>query len=86
MADPLTPAILRVVGVVIAGQSVGVSMIHGALTYLGLANRDLVPAPETLLHGLLNGYTLLAISLFILAAGIMGVDSLTDRLLRFCQA
>lgn len=86
MTDPLTLAIIVIVLLVIAGQSVGVTMIAGSLTYLVLAGRDPGLAPETMLQGLYNGYTLLAIPLFILAADIMNVGSLADRLLRFCQA
>ncbi|MBS1303675.1 TRAP transporter large permease [Loktanella sp. SALINAS62] len=86
MTDPLTLSILLIVLLVIAGQSVGVTMITGSLAYLVLAGRDPGLAPETMLQGLYNGYTLLAIPLFILAADIMNVGSLADRLLRFCQA
>ncbi|MBF9031095.1 TRAP transporter large permease subunit [Rhodobacterales bacterium HKCCE3408] len=86
MTDPLTLAIVLIVALVIAGQSVGVSMIAGSLAYMLLAGRDASLAAETLLQGLYNGYTLLAIPLFILAADIMNVGSLADRLLRFCQA
>ena len=43
-------------------------------------------AAETLLQGLFNSYTLLAIPLFILAADIMNIGTLADRLLRFSQA
>ncbi|SEP65522.1 TRAP transporter, DctM subunit [Loktanella sp. DSM 29012] len=86
MTDPLTLAIVLIVVLVIAGQSVGITMIAGSLTYLVLAGRDPGLAPETMLQGLFNGYTLLAIPLFILAADIMNVGSLADRLLRFCQA
>ena len=41
-------------------------------------------AAEQILNGLFNSYVLLAIPLFILAADLMNIGSLTDRLLQFC--
>jgi tripartite ATP-independent transporter DctM subunit len=67
-------------------------MMSGSILYLILKDlqfpRGFDPsiATETMLQGLFNGYTLLAIPLFILAADIMNIGSLADRLLRFCQA
>ena len=43
-----------------------------------------VTAAEQVLNGLYNSYVLLAVPLFILAADLMNVGSLTDRLLKFC--
>ena len=79
-------AIAVIVALSLMGHSVGVSMITGSLAYLLAKGYDPSLAPETLLQGLFNGYTLLAIPLFILAADIMNVGSLSDRLLRFSQA
>ena len=45
---------------------------------------DLGTAAEQILNGLFNSYVLLAIPLFILAADLMNIGSLTDRLLQFC--
>ena len=61
-------------------------MLCGTIVYLGLKHFDTSIAAETMLQGLFNGYTLLAIPLFILAADIMNIGSLADRLLRFSQA
>ena len=49
-----------------------------------LSGLDLGTAAEQILNGLFNSYVLLAIPLFILAADLMNVGSLTDRLLQFC--
>ncbi len=49
-----------------------------------LAGLDLGTAAEQLLNGLFNSYVLLAVPLFILAADLMNIGSLTDRLLQFC--
>jgi len=67
-------------------MSVGIAMLCGTIVYLGLSGFDTSIAAETVLQGLFNSYTLLAIPLFILAADIMNAGSLADRLLRFSQA
>src|SRR5690349_427369 len=59
-------------------------MIGASLFYLLMAGLDPATAAEQILNGLFNSYVLLAIPLFILAADLMNVGSLTDRLLQFC--
>ncbi|MFC3227727.1 TRAP transporter large permease [Marinibaculum pumilum] len=86
MTDPFTLAMILIVALSIMGASIGVAMIAGSMVYLLLKGFDSSLAPETLLQGLFNSYTLLAIPLFVLAADIMNVGSLADRLLRFSQA
>ncbi|WP_372605353.1 TRAP transporter large permease [Actibacterium sp.] len=86
MIDPFTLSMIIIVALSLMGQSVGIAMVTGSLVYLVAKGFDPSLAPETLLQGLFNGYTLLAIPLFILAADIMNVGSLADRLLRFSQA
>src|SRR5216117_304083 len=67
------------------GLPIGHSMIAASILYLLLSGLDLGTAAEQILNGLFNSYVLLAIPLFILAADLMNIGSLTDRLLRFCQ-
>jgi tripartite ATP-independent transporter DctM subunit len=43
-------------------------------------------AAEQLLNGLYNSWVLLAVPLFLLSAELMNVGSMSDRLLRFCDA
>ncbi len=86
MTDPFTLSLVLIVALSICGLSIGVAMICGSTVYLMLKGFDASIAAETLLQGLFNGYTLLAIPLFILAADIMNTGSLADRLLRFCEA
>ena len=43
-------------------------------------------AAEQLLNGMYTNYVLLAVPLFILAAEFMNIGSMTERLLRFCDA
>jgi tripartite ATP-independent transporter DctM subunit len=85
-AHAIGTAIAVIVALSLMGHSVGISMIVGSLIYLLVKGYDPSLAAETMLQGLFNGYTLLAIPLFILAADIMNVGSLADRLLRFSQA
>ena len=59
-------------------------MIASSIFYLLLSGLDLGTAAEQILNGLFNSYVLLAIPLFILAADLMNIGSLTDRLLQFC--
>ena len=86
MIDPFTVALLLILFLAFGGLSMGLAMICGAFTYLLLGGFDPSIASETLLQGLFHGYTLLAIPLFILAADIMNIGTLADRLLRFSQA
>lgn len=86
MTDPFLLSMALIVFFSIAGLSVGLAMMCGSFLYLIMKGYDPSIASEQLLQGLYNGYTLLAIPLFILAADIMNIGSLADRLLRFCQA
>ncbi|WP_298494698.1 TRAP transporter large permease [uncultured Maritimibacter sp.] len=86
MIDPFTLTLILIAALTLMGASVGLAMIAGSFVYLILKGFDPSIASETLLQGLFNNYTLLAIPLFILAADIMNVGSLADRLLRFAQA
>ena len=63
---------------------IGHAMIASSILYLLLTGLDLGTAAEQILNGLFNSYVLLAIPLFILAADLMNIGSLTDRLLQFC--
>lgn len=86
MFDPLLSSLSLIVLLAIFGLPIGESMICGSVLYLGLAGFDTSIAAETMLQGLFNSYTLLAIPLFILAADIMNAGTLADRLLGFSQA
>ncbi len=84
--SPIVACLVLVVVLALLGLPIGVTMLSGAIVYLGLSGQDLSLAAETMLQGLYNGYTLLAIPLFILAAEVMTMGSLTDRLHRFSLA
>ncbi len=85
MIDPFYVSLILIVGLSVSGLSIGTAMICGSSVYLVLRGFDPSIAAETLLQGLFSSYTLLAIPLFVLAADIMNIGSLADRLLLFCQ-
>ena len=84
MPSPFALAIIAIVALAGMGLPIGHSMIAASILYLLLAGLDLGTAAEQMLNGLFNSYVLLAIPLFILAADLMNVGTLTDRLLKFC--
>ena len=51
-----------------------------------LTGPGLGTAAEQLMNGLYNSFVLLAVPLFMLAADLMNVGSMSERLLRFCDA
>jgi C4-dicarboxylate transporter DctM subunit len=83
---PFAITIWIIVALSLIGLPIGLSMISASIVYLMLAKQDMGIAAEQILQGLFNSYTLLAIPLFIFAADLMNVGSLSDRLLRFCEA
>src|SRR3954466_6586229 len=82
--SPFALCILAISILAALGLPIGHAMIASSIFYLLLTGADLGTAAEQILNGLFNGYVLLAIPLFILAADLMNVGSLTDRLLQFC--
>jgi C4-dicarboxylate transporter, DctM subunit len=82
--SPFSLCIIAIVLLGALGLPIGHSMIVGSILYLLLSGLDLGTAAEQILNGLFNSYILLAIPLFILAADLMNIGSLTDRLLQFC--
>lgn len=86
MLDPMLVCVVIIVVMTVFGLSIGVAMLCGTIVYLGLSGFDTSIAAETVLQGLFNGYTLLAIPLFILAADIMNTGSLAEKLMRFSNA
>jgi tripartite ATP-independent transporter DctM subunit len=84
MVSPFALCIVSIVLLGALGLPIGHAMIVSSVLYLLLSGLDLGTAAEQILNGLFNSYVLLAIPLFILAADLMNIGSLTDRLLRFC--
>jgi tripartite ATP-independent transporter DctM subunit len=86
LAAPFPAAVAAIVGLSLLGLPIGHSMIGGSVLYLLLAGLDMGTAAEQLLNGMYRSEVLLAIPLFILAAEFMNTGSITERLLRFCDA
>ena len=86
MVDPFIISLILIAALAVMGLSVGLAMMSGSFIYLILKQYDPSIAAEQLLQGLFNAYTLLAVPLFILAADLMNLGTLADRLLKFCLA
>lgn len=86
MSTPFSLAILGIVALSLLGLPIGHAMIAGSILYLLVAGQDLSIAAEQLLNGMYTNYVILAVPLFILAAELMNIGSMTERLLRFCDA
>ena len=86
LASPFFLCILAIVSLSLLGLPIGHAMIGASVLYLYLKGFDLGTAAEQLLNGMYTSYVLLAIPLFILAAEFMNSGSITERLLRFCDA
>jgi tripartite ATP-independent transporter DctM subunit len=64
---------------------IGFGMLISGVAYLLVKGQDVGLVAEQILNGLYNGYVLLAVPLFIFAAGIMNSGSISDRLFEFAQ-
>ena len=68
------------------GSPVALSMIVSSIVYLLLKGQDVGLAAEQMIQGVYDGFLLLAIPLFIVAANIMNAGTISERLLKFCLA
>lgn len=84
--SPFSLSILAIVALSFLGLPIGHAMIAGSVLYLAVAGLDMGTAAEQILNGMYNNYILLAVPLFILAAELMNIGSMTDRLMAFCNA
>jgi tripartite ATP-independent transporter DctM subunit len=85
-ASPFSISIVAITGLALLGLPIGHAMIAGSVLYLLLAGQDMGTVAEQLLNGMYTNYIILSVPLFILAAELMNVGSMTDRLLNFCNA
>ena len=86
VTGPFAISVYAIVLLSLFGLPIGHSMIAASILYLYLAGLDMGTAAEQLLNGMYTSQLLLAVPLFILAAEFMNTGSITDRLLRFCNA
>ncbi|MFN4276988.1 MAG: TRAP transporter large permease [Ferrovibrio sp.] len=85
-ASPFSISIVAMTVLAFLGLPIGHAMIAGSVLYLWLAGLDMGTAAEQLLNGMYGNYIILAVPLFILAAELMNIGSMTERLLQFCNA
>jgi tripartite ATP-independent transporter DctM subunit len=85
-ASPFSLCVMAIIALSLLGLPIGHAMIGGSVLYMYLAGLDMATAAEQLLNGMYASYVLLSIPLFILAAEFMNTGSITERLLRFCDA
>ncbi len=86
LASPFSLAIVAMTILAFLGLPIGHAMIAGSIVFLALDHQDLGTVAEQLLNGMYSSFILLAVPLFILAAELMNIGSMTDRLLSFCNA
>lgn len=86
LASPFSISVVAITALAFLGLPVGHAMIAGSILYLFLAGQDMGTAAEQLLNGMYTNYVILAVPLFILAAELMNIGSMTERLLKFCDA
>ena len=84
--SPFVWCVLLILGLSLSGLPIGLSMLGASVVYLLISGQDVGLAAEQIVQGLVNGYTLLAIPLFVLASELMNLGSLSDRLLAWCNA
>ncbi len=65
---------------------IGFGMLVSGVSYLVVKRQDLGLVAEQVLNGLYNSYVLLAVPLFIFAAGVMNSGTVSERLFEFALA
>jgi len=78
--------LVAVFGLAAIGTPIGYALLIAATVYLAVDGADLALAAEQLIQSIYDGYTLLAVPLFIIAANIMNAGTISERLLNFCVA
>ena len=86
MTFELSIFLITLFGLAGIGTPVGYSIIASSIMYFTFGDMDVALAGEKILQGLYKSFVLLAVPLFITAANIMNVGTITDRLLNFCIA
>lgn len=85
-ASPFSICVMVMTVLSLCGLPIGLSMIVGSLSYVFLSGLDTGEVASQILYGLYSNYIILAVPLFILAAELMNNGTMSDRLMRFCNA
>jgi tripartite ATP-independent transporter DctM subunit len=86
MSYPFILCLVIFLGLAALRVPVAFAMYAGAIFYLLASGQDLGLFAEQSLNGLFDGFVLLSVPLFIIAASFMSAGTVTDRLLGFCVA
>jgi tripartite ATP-independent transporter DctM subunit len=86
ISSQFTIALVVITALAFLGLPMGLAMISGSILYLLLTGQDMGIVAEQFLNGMYSNYIMLAVPLFILAAEIMNSGSLSERLLKWCDA
>jgi tripartite ATP-independent transporter DctM subunit len=86
MSIALALCLIAMFSLAAIGTPIAYSIIVSAVIYLAVGGQDIALAGEQMLQGLYESFVLLAVPLFIVAAGIMNAGTISDRLLSFCVA
>ncbi|MEZ5832546.1 MAG: TRAP transporter large permease [Dongiaceae bacterium] len=86
LASPFSISVVVITALALLGLPIGHAMIAGSVLYLLMTGQDLGTVAEQFLNGMYTNYIILSVPLFVLAAELMNVGTMTDRLLRFCNA
>jgi TRAP-type transport system large permease protein len=70
-------------GLCAIGLPIGFAMISSGIAFLALEGRDLGLIADQIMNNLYRSFVLLAVPLFIFAADVMNIGSISDRLLKF---
>ena len=86
----MSPELLLCLGTLVAlagiGVPIGYAILTASIVWLGASGAGVGTAGKVLMDGLYGSFVLLAVPLFIVAAGIMNAGTISDRLLAFCTA
>lgn len=86
LSTAFTFALGLIIALSVLGLPMGLSMICASVLYLLMRGQDMGIVAEQFLNGMYSNYIMLAVPLFILAAEIMNSGTLSERLLRWCDA
>jgi tripartite ATP-independent transporter DctM subunit len=74
------------VGAALLRAPIGLAMIAGCIAYLGVTGRDMGLVAEQILNSLFGSFVLIAVPMFIFAANVMNVGSLSERIYGLAHA
>ena len=85
MSTPFTLLVVLFIGLSLLRVPAAFAMIAAAIAYLAVGGRDVGLVAEQILNTLYNSYVLVAIPMFMLAANLMNVGSMSERLFDACH-